>query len=443
MASLEGLIKATYSLGWIYEGDIPVIGCRRAKKPCWRIVSDYWLASTSEKRIVEGLVQREFGARIGLEDRLVVFHRVELHSADYAVEVYAESSRLGFIAYFPSHGWALYPTAMLANLLVHRGAKALSLHRIEPDKLKGRRLLLDLDGSRTRWVILDLGSHVAVAKVIGRNTVKVRDVAPKQPEPTTKGGLEEAVRVNEEIHGGLASEARHFIRRIFQSYSSSGRVAVALGGDEASVALLSLAREALGNNRVTALHVESEFTPPETKRYVEKIASILDVELQVVEPGSAIELVAEKGLMSLECMWCKQALRVEPLVKAAKKAGINIVLEGARKWGTRTQRLGKYPNTGILRALPLYHWPKMAIQLYLYERTIPLNQFYHEGIHKVNCLVCPKMNIYEIHKAYSLHKDSYLILTRALSRNKNWRDKRESLLSWILSGEWRKNNCRK
>ncbi len=443
MASLEGLVKATYSLGWIHEENIPVIGCRRSKKPCWRIVNDYWLASISEKRIVEGLVQREFGARIGLGDKLVVFHRVELHGADYAVEVYAESSRLGLIAYFPSHGWALYPTAMLANLLIHRGAKALSLHRVEPDKLKGKKLLLDLDDCRMRWVILDLESHVAVARVIDRNAIRVKDAAPKQPEPTTRGSLEEAVRVNEEIHGGLASEARHFIRKVFQSYSKSGRVAVALGGDESSVALLSLAREALGNNRVTALHVESELTPPETKRYVEKIASILDVELQVVEPGSAVELVAEKGLMSLECMWCKQALRVKPLVKAAKKAGINIVFEGVRKWDARTQRVSKYLNTNILRALPLYHWPKMAIQLYLYERTIPLNQLCHEGIHRVNCLVCPKMNIYEIHKAYSLHKDSYLILARALSRSKDWGDKRESLLSWILSGEWRKNNCGK
>lgn len=438
MTGLQGLVKATTSLGWLREKNIPVIGCRGTGRVCWSLSGDYWLASRAEKRIVDSLIHREFGVRIGLEERLVVLHRVELRGSEYAVEVFAEATRLGILEHAPPRGWVLHPSASLASLALSYGAEAVELRGLAPGNLKGKKIRVGTSNARGRWAILDLGQYVAVARVVDNHTVRVKDVASKTLKTLEPGTMDDVVEANEEIHGGLASEARHFIRRALAGHARGGRVAVALGGDDSSAALLSIAREAVGNDRVVAIHVASELVFPETTRYAEKLASILDIELHITNAPSPLEAIAEKGLMNKNDKWCRTLLRVEPLLKAASQLGVNIVLEGTRKWGSKARRLGKYPGPSrVVRALPLYHWPRLALQLYLYERSIPINQLYQEGITRVNCIICPDMSVHELHKAYSLHRGFFRRLARVVVARSQGRKTEQQAMAWILSGSWR------
>ncbi|HID41974.1 MAG TPA: hypothetical protein EYP33_07495, partial [Pyrodictium sp.] len=134
-------------------------------------------------------------------------------------------------------------------------------------------------------------------------------------------------------------------------------------------------------------------------------------------------------------------LKLQILRRFYSRVGAKLVLDGARRWESsnraRTPRLGQNPLIpGVARALPIHHWPRLVVQLYLAERGIPLSQLYHYGLTRIGCIACPAMYLYEIHIAYHLHPWWYRKLARAVAEHQGI-DEAEAL-RLILAGGWRR-----
>ncbi|BES81101.1 phosphoadenosine phosphosulfate reductase family protein [Pyrodictium abyssi] len=444
--ALQGLLEALERLGWLREPSVPVLGCRGSGKACWRVRGDYWLAGRYERSLLDTLSRLAFGADLGLRDRLVVFHRVPAPGGEYAAEVFAEALRLGVVEY-TRRGWVLHPSGALAGLAASRGAEVLEVRSSGP-RLKGKRVRLSPESCRgRRWVIVGSRGWVGPARVTGADgeacTAKVKDMAPRGLSPLPPAELEAAIEKNAEIVGGLAAEAREFIRRVYaRVQASQGRVYVAFSGGADSTAVLSLAREALGPERVVAVYADTGMEYPEARRHAERIAAILGVDLEVVEPDtSPLDEVRKRGLMTRDDRWCTRLLKLQPLRRFYSRVGARLVLDGARRWEStnraRTPRLGKNPLIpGVVRALPIHHWPRLAVQLYLAERGIPVSQLYQEGLTRIGCIACPAMHLYEIHLAYRLHPWWYRRLAEAVAEHQGTSE--EEALRLLLAGEWRR-----
>jgi len=443
MGSFDAIVEALGRLGYWREPLVPVIGCRRTSS-CWGMRNDYWLAGRFEKQVLGSLLDRCFGASVDLSDYLVVFHRVPAPLGEYAAEVFAIALRLGVIEYRAQGGWFLYPSGAAASLSESMGAPVVEVRT--RGRLKGKKLRL---GScpDTGCVVIGAGRWLGAASIVERLehgcVVRVRDMAPRGFRLLEPGSVEEAVEANEEIVGALASEAREFIRRVYARYQASrGKLYVAFSGGADSAALLELAREAIGPENVVAVYVDTGMEHPETRAYVEKIASITGVDLEIIEPRyDPVELIAEKGFMTRDNRWCTKLLKLEPLRDFYQRKRARLVLDGARKWEStaraKTPRIGENPLIpGIVRALPIYHWPRLAVQLFLLERNLPMNQLYNEGLVRIGCMVCPAMHLYELHISYRLHRDWFHRLAQRVSEARGTPTR--STLCYILRGGWRR-----
>jgi len=442
--SHNGIFNAVNHLGWLLEPNVPVIGCGKARRPCWSVRGDYWLAGAFEKRLVGMLLDKYFNVKLSFTERMLVFHRVPSPRGDYAVEVFGEAARLGLVEYQALRGWFIYPSGALAGILAAYTSPTTVHLGNARGRLKGKKVAVDASAckllhSAKAWVIVEADGYIGVAKPVDDCWLKVKDLAPKGFRQLPPARLEEAVEANSELIGGLASEARRFIRSVVERFGNSdGRVYVAFSGGVDSAAVLSLAVESLGAERVTAIYADTGIEFRETRRYAEKLASMLGAELEIVESNrDFIEEVARRGLMTRDRRWCTRLLKLEPLRRAYEKRRVRVVFEGARRWESwnraRLPRLGENPAIpGVKRALPVYHWPRLAIQLYLAERNIPVNSLYNMGLTRIGCIVCPAMHLYEIHIAYKHNKTFYHKLASTISNNTL------EGLARILRGEWRK-----
>lgn len=449
-SELASAPRWSHRLGWLREPSVPLLGCPRGRSAaCWTLRGDYWLAGRFEKRLLEGLVRRDMGAELGLPGRMLVLHRVPAPLGEYAAEAFGEAARLGVVEYAPGRGWVLYPSGALASLAASAGAPVVEARFPPGRRVKGKRLLLDSGCGRGRLVVVRGGGLVAAARVVeaagGRCVVKVKDVAPAGFRLLPPGGLDEAVEANREALGALAAEARGWIRRVYDRVASGrGPVYVALSGGADSTATLSLAREALGAERVVAVYVDTGMEFPETRRHVERVASLLGVDLEVVEAGvDPLEEVRKRGLMSRGDRWCTRLLKLEPLRRFYRSRGARLVYEGARALEStnraRTPRLGENPLVpGVARALPIHHWSRLMVQLYLAERNIPVLHLYQEGLTRIGCIACPAMHLYELHIAWRLHPWWFRRLAAAAAGGSGGED--EALLG-LLRGEWRRSGA--
>jgi len=443
-------VEWEHRLGWGLEPSVPLLGCPRGRSPaCWRLRGDYWLGGRYERRVLDALFDRTLGARLGLESRLVVLHRAPAPHGEYAAEVFAEAARLGVVEYVPGRGWVFYPSAAAAALAVAAGAPAVETGFPRGRRVKGKRVSLNTSCTRDGLVVLRDPEQglVAAARPLsveaGRCLVKVRDVAPEGFRLLDPAGLDEAVEANSEALGALAAEARGFIRRVYERVlAGRGRVAVALSGGADSSAVLSLAVEALGAGRVLAVYADTGMEFPEARRHAERLAAMLGVDMEVSEPGTEpLEEVVRRGLMTREDRWCTRLLKLEPLRRLYQRLGVKLVLDGARALEStnraKTPRLGENPLIpGTVRALPIHHWSRLQVQLYLAERGIPLLHLYQEGLTRIGCIACPAMHLYELHLAWRLHPWWYRRLAEAAARHS--RGDPGEWLRRILRGDWRK-----
>lgn len=398
---------------------------------------DHWLAGKMEHQwLVESLDKLFEGAGEIVRNRLVLLHKAYSPDGGFGVEVYGHAVKLGLMAYEDDR-WRLYPTGALTSLLESLGFTTITLSTRM--RLKGKRVRLgECHEFKADFLLVSSGKFVGPARIQSRDPciVKVKDMAPRGFKPLTESSIDDAVTVNRAYIERLAAEAREFIRK----WVGKPPVFVAVSGGLDSSVTLSLTVEALGARNVIAVYADTGMEFGESLRTVEKLASRLGVDLEIVSSGvDPVDEIRRRGLMGKERRWCTRVLKLRPLREFYSKRGAKVVIDGARalesESRTATPRVDINPVIPFVkRLLPIHSWSRLEVQLYARLRGLPTNPLYDEGLHRIGCILCPAMHTHEMKVAMKLKPNFYKRISSALIDLGI-----DEPMSFLLDGRWRKN----
>ncbi len=418
-------------LGWMPRANTPWLGVPRG----FTLKRDHWIPGRAWRTwIARAMDEAIPGSSLVVEDRLLVAHRLPAPRDSYALEVYSSAARLGVVEYSPHGSWVFRPSGALASILEGQGFPVV---RVEwRGRLKGKKVRVPRGYcDEGEYVLVGSGGFVGPARILDREKclVRVRDMAPKGFRLLGESTVDDAVSVNRAYVERIAAEAVEFIRR-----EAGDRLYVAVSGGIDSGATLSLAVEALGPSRVTAVYADTGMEFPENLATAERLASQLGVDLVVVESGrDPLEEIRARGLMTRDRRWCTRLLKLAPLARYYKRVNARVVADGARALESDSRALT--PRSGVnplipfvKRILPIHQWSRLEVQLYTHLRRLPVNLLYDNGLERIGCMVCPAMHLYELRLAESLAPGFYERLYRVLEEM-GLGDPR----GYILGGSWR------
>lgn len=259
--------------------------------------------------------------------------------------------------------------------------------------LKGHALALIRDG--------EMRLHYA-GTLVGGLTLKQHPPAPYRlasPQPArVAGGLREVFESNTALLSLIASSTLSWMEGVA---SDARRALVPWSGGKDSTAALLLAVKLFGSDRVTAVHVDTGLEYPESEDYVERVSSMLGVEVVRVRAGLDVE-ARRRGLPRRGERWCT-GLKLEALARVVRSmAGRGervVVVVGDRD--AESQVRSRRPP---LRIDP-YHGLKTLAPLKLlgaaHTLLLPLlwgvepNPLYARGLYRLGCFTCPYMSSWD------------------------------------------------
>ncbi|MEB2835708.1 MAG: phosphoadenosine phosphosulfate reductase family protein [Desulfurococcales archaeon] len=233
---------------------------------------------------------------------------------------------------------------------------------------------------------------------VGLSECPPRAAALQAPPGAVPGGLEALLEAN---RGALEAALRAMADWLAVEAGGARLVAVPWSGGKDSTAALVLAVEALGPERVVAVHVDTGLEFPETEEYVEEVASRLGVELVRVHAGLDAE-ARRRGLPVRGDRWCT-GLKLAALSRAlrgiAASRGPPVVVVGDRdaESASRSRRppVRLDPYHGLRTLAPLKLLSAAHTLLIPLLRGVEPNPLYAEGFYRIGCFTCPYMSCWE------------------------------------------------
>ncbi len=415
---------------WNIEENIPLIN---RGKPLIKIGKhDIWFGSEYEKKIISRLIKRDLDISLDTSSKSMIFRRLPSEYGEYAAEVWCDGAKYGVLLYSTREGWVFYPTGALASILAHHMSQVCRIPSIKR-RLKGKYIqITNSCYSRTKYLIFITGKYVGICKRKG-GKCKVKDLAPHVFKELPSVRPDKIVNANKHHIDTIINEAIGFIKKTASKYNPP--YAIAFSGGIDSTITLYLVAKALGTDKIIAVYSDTGLEFPETKLFVERITEKLGVHLEVVESGKKfLELVnEERELPSRDNRWCTGLLKIRPLYEFYKKNNIRLVFEGIRMYESSSR--GRLPRIttsrympGIRRALPIISWTRLEAQLVALHFGLEINPLYDRGFTRIGCIICPAMNMHELHISYTMNEKVF----------KEIADNLDTDIGYILSGKWRK-----
>ncbi len=190
-----------------------------------------------------------------------------------------------------------------------------------------------------------------------------------------------------------------FLRRVSEGLGVK-KVVVPLSGGKDSAATLNIAVKAFGNERVRAIYVDTGINFKVNREHSERLASLLNVELDVVRAPVREEIAAGRRLPTHKDRWCTR-LKVSALIKrCAELAGGQraLIVTGSRDSESRARELEPYVDRvsdKLYKVAPIRHWSTIECQAYCMSRSLPLNPLYSLGFYRIGCSICPSLRSWE------------------------------------------------
>lgn len=403
-----------YGLRWLVKQNIPVLTTK--ERSTWQLRRDAWLAGFHEKTTIREVLSRKFDFKIDVSKRFFTLHRVPAwKGTEFVVEIFGEGARLGLLYYDSRGEWDIIPSGALASILVNMGIPSYELKMNNRRYVKNKKLKLEQSAclDKRDYIILKMGKYSGVGRVIDRENcyVKIKDIAISGFRLLIEPSQLDLIEYNKEIVEKAAREARSFIKYIYDKFVSPGLIHVSFSGGADSTAVLTLAVEELGRERVVAVTSDTGLDFPENTKYINEITKKLGVKLVALKPShDFISEIAKQGLMSVNNRWCTELMKLKPLREYYVARNIKIYLDGARDYESlqraRSPRFSENPALpGVYRALPIKKWPRVLVQLYLLSRGISMNPLYDQGFTRIGCIVCPAMHRHELILSYSKYQE--------------------------------------
>ncbi len=416
-------------IGWNVEENIPLIN---RGKPSIKVGKhDIWFGSEYERKIISRLIKRDHDILLDISSKAVICRRLPSEYGEYAVEVWCDGAKYGVLLYSLREGWVFHPTGALASILAHHMSE---VPRIPSTKkrVKGKYIRIANSYSRTKYLIFITGKYVGICKKKG-DKCKVKDLAPhvfKELPPIRPDKIIDANKHHIDI---IINEAIRFIKKTASKYNPP--YAIAFSGGIDSTITLYLVAKALGTDKIIAVYSDTGLEFPETKLFVKRTAEKLGVHLEVVRSNEKFwELINKRRILpSRDNRWCTGLLKIRPLYEFYKKNNIRLVFEGIRMYESSSRgRLSRITTSrymaGIRRALPIISWTRLEAQLVALNFGLDVNPLYSKGFTRIGCIICPAMNMHELHISYTMYKKVFKEIADSLDTD----------IGYVLYGKWRK-----
>lgn len=159
----------------------------------------------------------------------------------------------------------------------------------------------------------------------------------------------------------------------------------------------------------------------------------------------------EFGAPSRLNRWCCTVAKTAPLYKLLKEINGKgkqpnvLVFEGVRAEESSARekysRIGKgVKHNNVINARPIFNWSAIEIYLYLFNRELPFNSGYRNGLSRVGCAICPFSSEWSEHIVKKLYPDNIntfvdFIIGQTGSIGIDFDEKK---LQYIKEGNWKK-----
>ena len=184
--------------------------------------------------------------------------------------------------------------------------------------------------------------------------------------------------------------ALNFLAELANNYSLQD-IAVAWTGGKDSTTLLHLWKsylEGLNLERrpaLKALNLDTGLKFPEVLQFRDYLASLWEVDIYVARPET-------EATVAKDPVKCCSKLKIEPLKKAIRELGVQVLLTGLRRdehpQRTGRQRLEYKQDPAYIQANPLLAWKEMDIWSFHLKQGLPYCCLYDQGYRSLGCKPC-------------------------------------------------------
>lgn len=448
-------------LHWCDRCHTPILGSRCACGGPARKVSvtppgDIRPAFPADIAHINAIYSRHFGVPLVLPGHLVLLNKIP--DQDRMEEVIMGGAVVSAIRFLPEKGaWEPLPRISASQYLAPKeryavadggavasigsGASLLApgLVAISEGVSEGDEVfILDPEGRCIAVGRAKVGTEEARAMERGV-VVRTRKNAPATciPGPAT---WEDAILANREIMARHEEEAVRFIRETAGRNPLPANVSYSGGKD--SLAVLLLARKALGN--IPLLFADTGLEFEETCGNVEEVAAAFGLDLVRSEaPRRFTQVFCEEGPPAVDGRWCCRVLKLEPLKdRIEEEWGECLSFIGQRKFESfsrakspRIWRNGMVPNQ--LSAAPIQSWTALHVWLYLFGEHAPYNPLYEQRIDRIGCFMCPSSDMAVLEEIRARDPERWAEWEEMLE---GWRSSHGLPPEWISAGLWRRRN---
>jgi len=289
--------------------------------------------------------------------------------------------------------------------------------------------------------------------------------------------IEKVIEKNKDALFVIENEALDFIEKTFKAYRPNivtlrnkdfreeikrqrnkiDFFVVSFSGGKDSQVVLDLVSRIIPPEYYQVIYSDTDMELPssidnfrDTKKRYQQIYPQLKFNIEKNETSTE-DYWKEFGPPSRFHRWCCTVIKTVPfnrLLRQLHKGKNNpsvLVFEGVRREESNKratyERIGKgVKHTLVTNVRPVLNWNITEIWLYLFQRKLPINQSYRNGLSRVGCSVCPfstGWSEYFIHKTYPAITNKYFSLIREQT-DKIGITNNDKKISYIKSGNWKK-----
>ncbi|HUL39095.1 MAG TPA: phosphoadenosine phosphosulfate reductase family protein [Methanomassiliicoccales archaeon] len=409
-------------------------------------------ALTSSHGLVQGLVERHFGAGAALEGRPIFLNKVA--GEDRTDEIVVGGSVVGTLRFdLQKQDFLLELKADGALLLVGEAKRGKASLRHQSGHLKGKNvppgdvLGIDVGVRDGDPVIAVSGGLVCSAKArvacsLGedcRMSVHIREVGKTEDAWSAKPSTwAEFVNSNLSHLKAIESKAVSDVK----SFASNRKepVTLSFSGGKDSLACYGIAKRAL--KAFTLVFIDTGLEFPETVRYVREFAEKRRERLLVASAGDAFwEQVGAFGPPAKDFRWCCKVCKLAPLTEAIGRdfPEGTVTIEGNRALESFARSdIGFVesnpfvPNQTILN--PIRGWVAAEVWAYIWWKGLDYNPLYDKDYERIGCYLCPACLSSEWRSTARLHPDLHARWERHLAE---WAEENGAGGDFVRYGFWR------
>lgn len=198
-------------------------------------------------------------------------------------------------------------------------------------------------------------------------------------------------------------EAEKLGKKVFQTTKIDRFLASFSGGKDSQV-VLDLCTRAIPSTDFEVIYSDTGYELPSSLKLYEEVQAYYqalypDLKFSIAKNHESVLNYWDKiGPPSDNHRWCCAVMKTVPIYRMLKlndnKQARVLTFEGVR--AEESVRRSNYCRIGrgvkhdtVINARPILLWSLVEIFLYLWERGLPLNPAYRQGMTRVGCLICP------------------------------------------------------